>query len=145
MLALRHHAAPWADTVADSDFDPASIALLRSALAKRIVIEDVFANPEDADLLIKMSGGAIRDLMKLVTFAATFVEGGEAHISSEAAQKAVEDLRSVYMRFLTTTPYDYRCLALSQSVKLVAISRTIITSNESPVVQRLPAGIYGGR
>ncbi len=133
MLALRHHAAPWADTVADSDFDPASIALLRSALAKRIVIEDVFANPEDADLLIKMSGGAIRDLMKLVSSAATFAEGGETQISSEAAQKAVENLRSVYMRFLTTTPYDYRCLAAIAKRESVAMHK----DNYSEAINRL--------
>ena len=133
MLALRHRATPWAATVADSEFDPASIALLRDALAKRIVIEDIFASPEDADLLIKMSGGAIRGLMQLVTSAANYAEEGETRISSEAVQNAIKDLRREHERLLTTTPYDYRCLAAIAKRESIVLHK----DNYSDAINRL--------
>lgn len=110
MLGLRARSATWGTTVDGTVFDEKGVALLRQALGKRVVIERLFADPNDADLLIKMSGGAIRDLIHLVASAATFTED-ERQITHEAVLSAIKELRGTYMRFLTTTPQDYRCLA----------------------------------
>jgi hypothetical protein len=111
MLALRRRAMPWADTVASSAFCEESVALLRDALAKRIVIKDLFERPEDAEYLVKMSGGAIRDLVQLVANASNYTEEGATRLSRTAVEEAVRDLQRTYMRTLTITPHDYRCLA----------------------------------
>jgi hypothetical protein len=66
MLGLRHKSDQWGRTVAESKFDAVAIADVRNALKRRIVISALFENGDDADLLIRMSGGCIRDLMHLL-------------------------------------------------------------------------------
>ena len=110
MLALRRRADAWANTVAESVFDEASVAALRGALGKRIVVNDLFERPADADLLIKMSGGVLRDLLQMITNAATYSRN-MPRITPVGVQSAIADLRSHYTDTLDTRPHDYRCLA----------------------------------
>ena len=69
MLALRDRSTIWKPTITATDFNAAAVEDMLAALKKRLVVEKLFENPEDARLLVKMSGGCIRDLMHLVNIA----------------------------------------------------------------------------
>jgi len=73
ILALRSKDGDWATDVAGSPFNLEAIANVRRALALRLDLEKLFDNPADADLLIRMSGGCIRDLMHLINLAYSHV------------------------------------------------------------------------
>lgn len=111
MLSLRQKGERWGTNIANTAFLDASIVRLRDALAKRIVIKDLFESPDDADYLVKMSGGAIRDLIQLVELASNYAEESDTLLTHTAVQQAIDDLRSTYMRILTVKPHYYRCLA----------------------------------
>jgi len=70
-----------------------------------------------------MSGGSIRDLIRLVANASNFVDEGETRISTTAVHGAINDLRGVYMRFLMITPRDYVCLAAIARRKSIATGK----------------------
>lgn len=110
MLALRSRDKGWQDCSADSAYDSDALTVVRDMLAKRIDLNAFFENPADVEQLIRLSGGSIRDLIQLITLAATSTEE-ENKISSAAVHFAVQELRGTYMRLLATTPQDYRCLA----------------------------------
>jgi hypothetical protein len=109
MLSLRKKSDIWAATIADSKFDESAVENVRQALARRIDINRLFEKPEDADLLIKMSGGCIRDLMHLVTLAFRHVPNGGKQFTPTAVEKAVRTMRAAEIRQLTAE--DYRRLA----------------------------------
>lgn len=67
------------------------------AVAERIDLEAVFANPADVRKLCQMSGGHLRDLMILLRDACYYTPDGE-QISSAAVGYAVEDLVNGYAR-----------------------------------------------
>ena len=104
MLGLRHKADQWAATVAESRFDAGAVADVRIALERRIVIAALFENADDADLLIKMSGGCIRDLMHLLTLSFSF-KTNPTRLTIQAVQKAIRRMRATYLRRLNTDDY----------------------------------------
>ena len=104
MLALRQKGQRWAETVAQTPYDEAAIAEVRTALARRIDL-NLFQHQEDADLLIKVSGGCIRDLMHLLTLAFTYTE--EDRLTTEAVRSAIQEMRGHYVRQLNQDDYRY--------------------------------------
>jgi len=105
MLPLRRQPSSWAETVAGSTFEQEAVAGLREALAARVDLDRLFEHPDDADLLVRMSGGCIRDLMHLVTLARHEV-GGAAVITTEAVVKAIRRMRASYITRLAQEDYD---------------------------------------
>ncbi|MCW3051772.1 MAG: hypothetical protein JWN14_942 [Chthonomonadales bacterium] len=104
MLSMRKKSDPWASTVAESKFDAAAVAKVRAALEQRIVISQLFEKSDDADLLIKMSGGCIRDLMHLLTLSFRHTLDLN-HLTSLAVQKAIRQMRATYLRQLNSDDY----------------------------------------
>ena len=104
MLGLRHKSDQWARTVGESKYDADAIADVRAALEQRIVIAALFENGDDADLLIKMSGGCIRDLMHMITLAFRHTTD-PARLTILAVQKAIRQMRASYLRQLNMDDY----------------------------------------
>ena len=78
---------------------------MRVALSKRLNVETLFENPDDADLLVKMSGGCLRDLMHLVSLAFEFREEGAPQLTSIAVTKGIRRMRATYKRRLNSDHY----------------------------------------
>lgn len=104
MIPLREREAPWGRRVEDSDHLDHAVAGMREALALRLSIEDVFEVPADADRLIRMSGGCIRDLIHLVTLAYEMSE--EDKLSTSGCDHAIRELRATYSRGLAGEHYE---------------------------------------
>ena len=104
MLGLRHKSDQWAATVAASRFNADAVAAVRAALNQRIKIATLFENGDDADLLIKMSGGCIRDLMHLLTLAFRHTED-PTRLTPYSVQKAIRQMRATYLRQLNADDY----------------------------------------
>jgi len=104
MLSMRRKSDPWAFTVAESKFDPEAVAVVRAALEQRIVTSQLFENSDDANLLIKMSGGCIRDLMHLLTLSFRHTLDPN-RLTSLAVQKAIRQMRATYLRQLNSDDY----------------------------------------
>lgn len=66
MLALRRRHAGWGETVASSEYDTEAVDEMVQALRRRIDIDALFEDSQDAVLLVKLSGGCMRDLLHLV-------------------------------------------------------------------------------
>lgn len=66
MLALRGPHTAWGATVASSEYDPKAVDVMLEALKRRIDVSTLFEDPEDARLLVMLSGGCMRDLLHLV-------------------------------------------------------------------------------
>jgi hypothetical protein len=112
MLAVRNKVHSWADTVAASPYDDAAVAKMREALARRMDL-NLFAEASDVDLLVKTSGGCMRDLLHLVTLAFTNTDD-EKCLTPDSVREAIRTMRASYLRKLT--PGEY--------AKLAAIART---------------------
>lgn len=69
MIALRHRKHEWGDDVATSDYDEVAVDAMYGALNQRVKVDVLFEEPEDARLLVKMSGGSLRDLFHLIIMA----------------------------------------------------------------------------
>ncbi len=69
---------------------------LRDVVAQRLDIEHLFVAPELLDQLIAMSGGAVRDLMRLIRIACQT----STHISQADVTRAINNLSIEYGRFL---------------------------------------------
>jgi hypothetical protein len=95
--ALRAHDALWNRTVADSLYDEAAVTEMLGALEKRIVVDALFENPDDARLLVRMSGGSMRELLHLVNAARqrsrTSAEDAPAWITSAGVRAGIADYR----------------------------------------------------
>jgi hypothetical protein len=66
MLTLRGRHAAWSENVASSPYENKAVETMVQALRLRIDVDSLFEDPEDARLLVKMSGGCMRDLLHLV-------------------------------------------------------------------------------
>jgi hypothetical protein len=66
MLALRKRHDGWDETVASSGYDGGGVDEMVQALRRRVDIDALFEDPQDAVLLVKLSGGCMRDLLHLV-------------------------------------------------------------------------------
>jgi hypothetical protein len=104
MIPLRQSGDSWKKSVASSRHGQEAVAGLREALAKRVAIEDVFDRSKDAEVLVKMSGGCIRDLMHLMTLSYEMSEGEK--LSARGVQRAVAELRATHARELAQADYD---------------------------------------
>lgn len=87
MLALRRPQDRWEQTVIDSRYNTEAITAMLSALRQRLIISHLFDETADAALLVKMSGGCVRDLLHLVTLA--FQRAGE-RLSRTAVLAAIQ-------------------------------------------------------
>ena len=106
MLALRHRHDGWQATLAESTYDGNAVSTTLAALKQRLAVETLFEDPADATLLVRMSGGCVRDLLHLVTLA--FQQAGDKFTHS-AVQAAIQQYRDTFVRRLT--PDDYERLA----------------------------------
>jgi len=115
MIPLRERHARWGSDVAESEHRQEAIDGLREALSRRVVIAEVFEQPTDVELLLRMSGGCIRDVMHLVSLAYEFSEGGK--LSTEGCVNAIRELRATYARGLSYDEYErLAAIAAGESV-----------------------------
>jgi hypothetical protein len=106
MLALRHHHDGWQATAAASHHDDQAVQTVIKALERRVDVRMLFEEGCDAKLLVKMSGGCVRDLLHLVTLA--FQQAGN-NFTHAAVEAAIQKYRATFVRRLT--PEDYKRLA----------------------------------
>lgn len=104
MVPLREREQPWRETVEKSAHLTQAVDGLRNALAKRLVIEEIFDDPADAERLVRMSDGCIRDLIHLVTLAYEMSE--EERLSTKGCDLAIRELRATYSRELAGDHYQ---------------------------------------
>ena len=107
-LAMRERHSEWGATVEDSEYKKDVIDSIREMMGKRLNISALFERPEDANLLIKMSGGSIRDMMRLFNAAALYAEGSV--ITSENVRDAIQERRKDYVKRLLGSSKDYSLL-----------------------------------
>lgn len=107
-LAMKDQNSHWKETVEDSEFKEDVIHAIREMMSKRLNIPVLFEKPAEADLLIKMSGGSIRDMMRLFNAAALYAEGDA--ITSENVQDAIQERRKDYVKRLLGSSKDYGLL-----------------------------------
>ena len=109
MPRIRRESDGWESTVSCSGYDKKALAQLLEALAKRLEIEALFEKSAlaDVELLVKMSGGCMRDLLHLVNIAFQFAGDRFTH---ESVIRGIEEYRATLARRLTDE--DYRSLAL---------------------------------
>lgn len=110
MLALRTRMQKWESRVVESEHLSDRVKGMLKVLEERLDVAKIFDNNMDAELLVKMSGGAIRDLIQLVSLAANNTMS-DTNITTVAVHKAIDELRGIYMRQMTISPHDYLCLA----------------------------------
>ena len=117
MLALRERNADWRMKVADSPYSEEAVNAMLVALNKRIRVELLFEVPEDARLLVKMSGGCLRDLLHLVNLARTKsrkdLNTPLTQITTEGVEKAIAEYRLTLTEGLEEADYQ-RLAALAQ-------------------------------
>lgn len=121
MLALRRREHDWKSTVAASPYEEPAVVATLEALKKRIAVDKLFDDQKDAELLVRMSGGCVRDLLHLVTLA--FQRAG-AKFTHSAVVEAIQQYRSTFVRRLT--PDDYNRLA--QVARRQAVPRDELTA-----------------
>ena len=109
MLALRNRAAIWKSTIEETDFNKEAVEEILAALNKRIVVGDLFEDPEDARLLVKMSGGCLRDLMHLVNIARkksrVRIDQSLAKLTKVGVANAIAEYRLTLTEGLEKTDY----------------------------------------
>jgi hypothetical protein len=105
MLRVRRKHQDWKATIADTAYDEEAIKMMRDALALRLDL-NLFENPADVDLILRTSGGCMRDVMHLVTLAFRHARG-TPHFTSAAVKKAITQMRASYIRKLSPTDYAY--------------------------------------
>ena len=100
MLALRERdqRAMWKTTVADSPYKEEAVDEMLTALKRRLHVEALFEKTDDARLLIKMSGGCMRDLLHLIGIAFqksfTSIDVPTTHLTSEGVRHAIAQYRN---------------------------------------------------
>lgn len=70
--------------------------LLFEVIGKRVNIATLFENPALVYQLIDFSGGVVRDLLRLLLFAATFTPDEQTQISEKAVESAIRKLTREY-------------------------------------------------
>jgi hypothetical protein len=109
----------------DSRADPEGIKSLTALVGARLQTDRVVASPDALVLLVRASGGSIRDLMRLLSQAALNAKiDGKAAIDGAASAEAVKNLRLDYERTLIADPNSYP--------RLVQVHRTKAPPTVSP-------------
>ena len=113
MVSFRKPADTWGRTVADSAFDESAVDEMLVALKRRIDVEGLFQEPGDARLLVKMSGGCMRDLLHLVNLvrqkSRTRLAEPLTHLTSSGVRSAIAGYRITLTEGLQEK--DYRRLS----------------------------------
>lgn len=104
MVPLRDRNGRWSSSVEESPHLEPAVEGMRDALGKRLVLQEIFEDPEDALRLVRMSGGCIRDLIHLVTLA--FEMSEDEKLSPRGCQLAIQELRATYSRELSREHYE---------------------------------------
>ncbi len=101
-----------------------NIQLLKELIEKRIVVDDIFTNPEETlTKIIMTSGGHLRDLMKLIHYACSETDD---QINPNHAIIAMNKLKGIYEKVVRDDQYEH----------LVKIYYNQATPND-PVSQKL--------
>lgn len=145
MLALRRAADAWKQTVAESPFDEPAVDEMLAALGKRIDVEALFGDPGDARLLVKMSGGCMRDLLHLVNRSRqksrTSLKESPTKLTPSGVRRAVDDYRFTLTEGLQEE--DYRRLAAIASRRPEAL---VLDAHTLRLLSRRRVLLYpGGR
>ncbi len=91
---------------------------LEAMIAKRVEVGEVFASQAVVRHLAKMSGGSVRDAMRLVAYAANSARADEkTKIDMPAAKEAIRDMRLDYERLLIPGQIYYPLLAKIHQTK----------------------------
>jgi hypothetical protein len=91
---------------------------LAAMIAGRVDVGEVFASAAVVRHLAKMSGGSVRDAMRLVAYAANSARAdGKTKIDMPAAKEAVRDMRLDYERLLIPGQIYYPLLAKIHETK----------------------------
>ncbi len=106
---LRRRSDKWESTVQASNHAEDKVQRFRELLEKRFVHE-LFEDPNDIDLLIKTSGGVIRDLMRMIV-RAHLINTCPDKIDSASVRKAIIHYRNDYVRILSSIPNGLKYLA----------------------------------
>ncbi|MGH9798869.1 MAG: hypothetical protein ACRD82_00750 [Blastocatellia bacterium] len=77
--------------------DPQGIAKLESIIDKRVDVDQVFSNRAQLERLVRLSGGVIRDLMRLVRLA---TDNDHSHIQDDDIEYACNTLSREYDRLV---------------------------------------------
>lgn len=98
MPVMRRRGLLWGESIEQTQFDDAALTLLRKLLEQRLDTARLFEQEEDVTLLIKMSGGCVRDLMHLVVGARRHstrrdVEQSTLKITASGVQRAIRNER----------------------------------------------------
>ena len=92
--------------------DSAGIKALVEMIAKRVDLDEIFASKNVVRHLAQMSGGSVRDLMRLVAYSGNSARAsGKTKVDMAAAKDAVQDLRLDYERLLIPGQIYYPVLA----------------------------------
>ena len=91
---------------------------LLKIIRKRIVIDFCFTSADVATYLVKMCGGSVRDLMRLLELAQVSARADDkTQIDHAAARDAVKDLRIEFQRLLHPAQTYYPLLAQIHATK----------------------------
>lgn len=73
--------------------EPRGKERLKEVIEKRVSIEDIFEREEDVDRLVDISGGSLRDLLRVIRFAC---DRAEDTIGSQEVERAIQKLVRQY-------------------------------------------------
>jgi hypothetical protein len=83
---------------------PAGVLQLIELVKKRVITENIFSDPALVENLVKMSGGAVRDLMRLIRLACLNAQTAQQpRISLEAVEQAIRALVREFDRLIQET------------------------------------------
>ena len=77
---------------------------MMDALGLRVSVEDLFEDGQDAETLVRMSGGCVRDLIHLITLSYEMSEGDR--LTTQGVGEAVQEMRAEYARQLSDADYE---------------------------------------
>ena len=96
----------------------AGLKALQAMIAKRVDVSEVFTSTKVTSYLARMSGGSVRDAMRLVAYAANSARADDkTKIDMAAAKEAVQDMRLDYERLLIPGQIYYPVLAKIHQTK----------------------------
>lgn len=96
----------------------AGMAALREFLAARMEIESIFSNQRTVNRLLEMSGGSVRDLLRLINQAQLAARvDGKTMIDFTSAQEAIKKLRLDFEKILIPSGIYYPLLAKIHQTK----------------------------
>jgi hypothetical protein len=123
MLNLRPTGSGWRATVQESNYDPEAIAQMRQVLEKRIVVSELLERPDDADWLVRLSGGCLRDLLHFVSEAVWQVEEDDSKLTHRALRRAVQTYRASCQRRLDEADFDALAAIAEKQAEQVPVER----------------------